>query len=122
MPLEGGIEAAYKRQLDEAASKSPEARETLMAELLDKFEEVRSPQKTANKFGIEEIIDPRDTRPLVCEVSSLLVRLSILIMVLMAVLKQWVEHVYETVLPQLVTYKQVTIIGDSVPPGRGYKL
>ncbi|KAJ2915848.1 hypothetical protein MD484_g4573, partial [Candolleomyces efflorescens] len=101
LPLEGGIEAAYKRQLDEAASKSPEAREKLMEELLDKFEEVRSPQKTANKFGIEEIIDPRDTRPLVCE---------------------WVEHVYETVLPQLVTYKQVTIIGDSVPPGRGYKL
>ncbi|RXW22220.1 hypothetical protein EST38_g3635 [Candolleomyces aberdarensis] len=101
LPLEGGIEAAYKRQLDLAGSESPEAREKLMAELLDKFEDVRSPQKTANKFGIEEIIDPRDTRPLVCE---------------------WVEHVYETVLPQLVTYKQATVIGDSVPPGRGYKL
>lgn len=68
LPLEGGIEAAYKRQLE--ATKTPEEREKLMNELLDKFEEVRSPMKTAYKFGIEEIIDPRDTRPMVCEVSS----------------------------------------------------
>lgn len=99
LPLEGGVEAAYKRQLD--AAESPEAREALMAELLDKFEDVRSPQKTANKFGVEEIIDPRDTRPLVCE---------------------WVAHVYENVLPHLVVYKQATVVGDSPAPGRGYKL
>lgn len=99
LPLEGGIEAAYKRQLDNA--ESPEQREQMMKDLLDKFEDVRSPQKTANKFGIEEIIDPRDTRPLACE---------------------WVEHVYENVLPQLVAYKQATIVGENVPFGRGYKL
>lgn len=40
-----------------------------MNELLAKFENVRSPTKTAHQFGIEEIIDPRDTRPLMCEVS-----------------------------------------------------
>lgn len=69
LPLEGGIEAAYKRQLD--ALETPEEREKLMAELLDKFEDVRSPLKTAHKFGIEEIIDPRDTRPMACEVGFL---------------------------------------------------
>jgi acetyl-CoA carboxylase carboxyltransferase component len=68
LPLEGGIEAAYKRHLDEAGS--PEARQKLMDDLLDKFEAVRSPIKTANRFGVEEIIDPRDTRPLACEVSN----------------------------------------------------
>lgn len=66
LPLEGGIEAAYKRQLD--ATKTPEEREHLMNDLLAKFEEVRSPIKTAHKFGVEEIIDPRDTRPMACEV------------------------------------------------------
>ncbi|KAG6897309.1 hypothetical protein C0992_002611 [Termitomyces sp. T32_za158] len=66
LPLEGGIEAAYKRRLD--AEESAEAREKLMADLVANFEDVRSPLKTANKLGIEEIIDPRDTRSLVCEV------------------------------------------------------
>lgn len=64
--MEGGIEAAYKRRFD--AEESVEAREKLMADLVTKFEDVRSPLKTANKFGVEEIIDPRDTRLLVCEV------------------------------------------------------
>jgi len=69
LPLEGGIEAAYKRQLDSAGS--PEAREEMMKQLLAQFEDVRSPLKTAHGFGIEEIIDPRDTRPLVCDVGLL---------------------------------------------------
>lgn len=68
LPLEGGIEAAYKRQLDSA--ETPAAREKMIADLLGKFEDVRSPMKTAHKFGVEEIIDPRDTRPLACEVCT----------------------------------------------------
>ena len=40
-----------------------------MKDLLAKFEAVRDPMRTAHFFGIEEIIDPRDTRPLACEVS-----------------------------------------------------
>ncbi|KAF8645587.1 hypothetical protein AX16_007721 [Volvariella volvacea WC 439] len=100
LPLEGGIEAAYKRQLDSAPS--PEAREKLMNDLLDKFEEVRSPLKTAHRFGVEEIIDPRDTRPIVCE---------------------WLSHVYQEVLPQLVNVKQVRYGLDAKPSsGKGYKL
>ncbi|KAG6918203.1 hypothetical protein DXG01_015992 [Tephrocybe rancida] len=69
LPLEGGIEAAYKRRLD--AAESAEAREELMTDLLSKFEDVRSPLKTANKFGVEEIIDPRDTRALACETEQI---------------------------------------------------
>lgn len=61
LPLEGGVEAAYKRALAEADD--PDA---LRRELLEKFEAVRSPFRTAEAFDIEEIIDPRDTRPLLC--------------------------------------------------------
>jgi hypothetical protein len=32
---------------------------------------VRSPFRTAERFGVEEIIDPRDTRPLLCEFANL---------------------------------------------------
>jgi len=57
LPIEGGIEAAYKRDL--AASSDPEK---LRRELEEKFNAVRSPLRTAEAFGIEEMIDPRDTR------------------------------------------------------------
>jgi acetyl-CoA carboxylase carboxyltransferase component len=62
LPLEGGIEAAYRRDLEEADD--PDA---LLRELLGRFEAVRSPFRTAEPFDIEEIIDPRDTRPMLCE-------------------------------------------------------
>ncbi|MGH7949646.1 MAG: carboxyl transferase domain-containing protein, partial [Candidatus Binataceae bacterium] len=62
LPIEGGIEAAYKRDL--AASHDPDK---LRRELEEKFNAVRSPLRTAEAFGIEEIIDPRDTRPLLCD-------------------------------------------------------
>jgi acetyl-CoA carboxylase carboxyltransferase component len=62
LPLEGGIEAAYRRVLDEA-----EDREAKRQEILDQLESIRSPLRTAEAFGIEEIIDPRDTRPLLCQ-------------------------------------------------------
>ncbi len=67
LPLEGGVEAAYKRQLDSATS--PAAREQMLKDLLAQFEDIRDPIRTAHAFGIDEIIDPRDTRPLACEVS-----------------------------------------------------
>ncbi len=62
IPPEGGIEAAYKRQL--AESNDPEA---LRAELNARIESVRGPVGPLNKFQIEEMIDPRDTRQLICE-------------------------------------------------------
>ena len=32
---------------------------------------IRSPFRTAEAFGVEEIIDPRDTRPFLCEFANL---------------------------------------------------
>ncbi|QQS11333.1 MAG: methylmalonyl-CoA carboxyltransferase [Rhodospirillales bacterium] len=66
LPVEGGIEAAYKADL--AASDDPEA---LMKDILERLNRVRSPFRTAETFGVEEIIDPRDTRPLLCEFANL---------------------------------------------------
>ena len=62
IPPEGGIEAAYKRQLAEAAD--PVA---LRAEINARIESARGPIGPLNRFQIEEMIDPRDTRRLVCE-------------------------------------------------------
>jgi acetyl/propionyl-CoA carboxylase alpha subunit/acetyl-CoA carboxylase carboxyltransferase component len=62
IPPEGGIEAAYKRQLAEA--ENPEA---LRAELMARIESARGPVGPLSKFQIEEMIDPRDTRRIVCE-------------------------------------------------------
>jgi acetyl-CoA carboxylase carboxyltransferase component len=66
LPLEGGIEAAYRRDLEEA-----EDPVKLRAEIEERLNRVRSPFRTAEKFGIEEIIDPRDTRRIVCEFANL---------------------------------------------------
>lgn len=62
IPPEGGIEAAYKRQLAEA--EDPAA---LRAEIDARIEAARGPIGPLNRFQLEEMIDPRDTRPLVCE-------------------------------------------------------
>jgi acetyl-CoA carboxylase carboxyltransferase component len=69
LPLEGGIEAAYRRALQQADD--PVA---MREELLEQFEAVRSPLRTAEAFGIEEIIDPRDTRPRLVEAVELAYR------------------------------------------------
>lgn len=62
IPPEGGIEAAYKRQLAEAAD--PIA---FRAELMARIESARGPIGPLNKFQMEEMIDPRDTRRYVCD-------------------------------------------------------
>ncbi|MDQ3757986.1 MAG: methylmalonyl-CoA carboxyltransferase [Actinomycetota bacterium] len=66
LPMEGGIEAAYKAQLEAA-----EDRDALLQELQAKLDLVRSPFRTAEAFMVEEIVDPRDTRPLLCEFAEL---------------------------------------------------
>jgi acetyl-CoA carboxylase carboxyltransferase component len=70
IPLEGGIEAAYRSEL--AAAADPKAR---LAEINERLEALRSPFRTADAFGVEEIIDPRETRPLLCEFAELAARL-----------------------------------------------
>jgi acetyl-CoA carboxylase carboxyltransferase component len=61
IPVEGGVEAAYKREI--ANAPDPKARRD---ELVNHFRPLESPFRTAERFGIEDIIDPRDTRPLLC--------------------------------------------------------
>ncbi|MGE0658341.1 MAG: acyl-CoA carboxylase subunit beta [Reyranellaceae bacterium] len=65
LPLEGGIEAAYRADLD--AAEDPKAK---LAEIEDRLNKLRSPFRSAETFWIEEIIDPRDTRRLVVEFAN----------------------------------------------------
>jgi acetyl-CoA carboxylase carboxyltransferase component len=62
LPIEGGIEAAYRRDLE--AAEDPAA---LRADIEERLNAVRSPFRTAERFGVEEIIDPRDTRRVLCD-------------------------------------------------------
>jgi acetyl-CoA carboxylase carboxyltransferase component len=62
LPIEGGIEVAYKAELQ--AADDYDAHLQAIKERLNK---VRSPFRSAEHFEIEEIIDPRDTRPLLCQ-------------------------------------------------------
>ena len=66
LPMEGGIEAAFKSDLEK--SDDPER---LLEEIEERMEMVRSPFRTAESFLAEEIIDPRDTRRLLCEFANL---------------------------------------------------
>lgn len=54
-------------------------RNELYEKIMNQFEAVRSPIRTAEKFDMPEIIDPRDTRPILCE---------------------WIQLMYDYVLPQ----------------------
>jgi len=69
--MEGGIEAAYKRDIE--THPEPEKR---LAEIRAWAEALRSPFRTAESFYAEEIIDPRDTRPLLCEWANLAQRMN----------------------------------------------
>ncbi|MBI4081983.1 MAG: propionyl-CoA carboxylase [Candidatus Lambdaproteobacteria bacterium] len=62
IPLEGGIMAAHRRELAEAAD--PEKR---LTELEEHYARFTSPFLTAEKFAIQDIVDPRETRPLLCD-------------------------------------------------------
>jgi acetyl-CoA carboxylase carboxyltransferase component len=66
LPLEGGIEAAYRAELE--AAPDPAARR---AEIEQRLAARQSPFRTAEAFLVEEIIDPRDTRRLLCEFAEL---------------------------------------------------
>jgi len=66
LPLEGGIEAAYRADLEAARDRAAK-----LQEIEDRLNRLRSPLRTAEAFWIEEIIDPRDTRPLLCEFARL---------------------------------------------------
>ena len=64
--LEGGIEAAYRADLDAASDRAAK-----MTEIEDRLNKLRSPFRTAETFWVEEIIDPRHTRRLLCDFANL---------------------------------------------------
>ena len=62
MHIEGGTAIAYSREIknaDDPDSKREEIEARLQA--------ISSPFRNAHAFGIEELIDPRDTRPLLVD-------------------------------------------------------
>ena len=61
IPIEGGVMAAYRRQIE--AAEDPEA---YRADLERRLVQMRSPFRTAESFNAEDIVDPRQTRPLLC--------------------------------------------------------
>jgi len=82
LPLEGGIEVGHSFELKEIERKGgTEKREQRYKELEDEYRRLMNPVHTTNHFGIEKIIDPKDTRRVCCE---------------------WVSHVYESILPQRI--------------------
>lgn len=66
LPIAGGLEAAYKSEI--AAADDPAGK---LAEIKGRLDSVTSPFRTVEKFNVEDIIDPRDTRPLLCEFAEL---------------------------------------------------
>ena len=61
LPIEGGVAAAFRREL--AAAPDPKTRER---EIEAELRAVASPFRTAEAFGVEDIVDPRETRPYLC--------------------------------------------------------
>jgi acetyl-CoA carboxylase carboxyltransferase component len=61
LPVEGGVSAAFKREI--AAAQNPKEREQ---QIERELRELASPYLTAESFGVEEIINPRDTRAYLC--------------------------------------------------------
>ena len=62
MHIEGGATAAYRREIESAPD--PEA---MRAEIEARLQAIASPFRTAEAFNIEDIIDPRNTRPIMCD-------------------------------------------------------
>lgn len=62
IPIEGGVDAAYARDIE--AAPDPAARR---AELESLVHAVGSPLRTAERFGVVDVIEPATTRALLCD-------------------------------------------------------
>ncbi|KUJ17273.1 propionyl-CoA carboxylase-like protein [Mollisia scopiformis] len=76
LPLDGGIEVGHAAELKAAEANGQ--REARYRELEEEYSRLMNPVRTANAFGVEEIIDPAVTRQMIAE---------------------WLKHVYEELLP-----------------------
>ncbi|MCF8466279.1 MAG: hypothetical protein K9G33_02660 [Sneathiella sp.] len=66
LPIAGGLEAAYKSELE--ASDDPKKK---LDEIEERLNLLRSPFRTAERFMIDEIVDPRDTRRILCDFAEM---------------------------------------------------
>lgn len=62
LPIEGGAAAAFKRDIESAVD--PEVR---LKEIERELISLASPFRSAEAFVVEDVIDPRDTRPYLCQ-------------------------------------------------------
>lgn len=76
LPLEGGIDVGHSAELKRAAMEGK--REERYKELDEEYRKLMNPVRTANAFGVEEIIDPAATRQIAAA---------------------WLKHVYTELLP-----------------------
>ncbi|MEZ5212500.1 carboxyl transferase domain-containing protein [Gordonia sp. (in: high G+C Gram-positive bacteria)] len=62
LPVQGGVEAAFAAHLATVADPAAEA-----ARLRRQIQAIGSPFRTAERFGVQDIIDPRESRALLCD-------------------------------------------------------
>jgi len=62
LPIEGGVRAAYRGEIEKASD--PAKREK---EIEEELRQLASPFRTAEAFAVEDLIDPRETRPYLCK-------------------------------------------------------
>ena len=62
LPLEGGVAVAYRREIESAADPAAKRRE-----LEERLGNARTPYRAAESFAVHEMIDPRETRPMLCD-------------------------------------------------------
>lgn len=62
LPVQGGLEVAYRSEIE--AAPDPQAK---IAEIEERLRLLRSPFRSAEAFNIDEIIDPRETRRILCD-------------------------------------------------------
>lgn len=84
IPIGGGVEAAYRKELE---ALEPDARAARLAELEAWYDHLESPFLTAERFKVPDLIDPRETR---------------------AILNDWLDDAWR-VLPEQVGVKGRTI-------------
>ena len=68
LPVQGGIEVAYKAELADLDDDAVTAR---VEEIRERLDRLSSPFLSAENFSMNDIIDPRDTRPLLCDWANL---------------------------------------------------
>ncbi|MBW2230268.1 MAG: propionyl-CoA carboxylase [Deltaproteobacteria bacterium] len=62
LPIEGGVAVAFRREIE--AAEDPDAKRR---ELEERLSRGRSPFPRAEAFGVHDLIDPRRTRPVLCD-------------------------------------------------------